>query len=80
MRLTAVGLWSTLPRAAQASLPPHSPRGELVRVDASKHEWVAGRRWVLQVFVDGATLKILHARFARPGSFVRAWQWWGSAT
>ena len=67
--MIADGLW--LPRAARRARP-HPPRyrrpclGELVQIDGCDHEWFEERapRCTLLVFVDDATGRLMHLRFA----------------
>jgi len=67
--MTAAGLWMSR-RERKRQL--HQPRGrrdcfgELVKIDGSRHWWVEerGPKCALLVYIDDATGKLLHLRFA----------------
>jgi transposase len=63
------GLWVPKARRAQRVHPARPRRacfGELVQVDGSHHDWFEGRspKCCLTAFIDDATGRVLHARFA----------------
>lgn len=67
--MTAAGLWTSR-RERKRQL--HQPRGrrdcfgELVQIGGSHHWWLEGRgsKCALLVYIDDATGKLLHLRFA----------------
>jgi hypothetical protein len=71
--MMAAGLW--LDRK-QRFKPVHQPRnrrecvGELIQIDGSDHHWFEDRppRCTLLVFIDDATSRLMHLRFARSES------------
>jgi hypothetical protein len=71
--MMAAGLW--LDRK-QRLKPVHQPRnrrecvGELIQIDGSDHHWFEDRapRCTLLVFIDDATRRLMHLRFARSES------------
>src|SRR5258708_802935 len=67
--MMAAGLWSARKRRRRAVHQPRRRRdclGELVQIDASEHAWfeARGERCTLLAFVDDATSRALHLRFA----------------
>lgn len=67
--MTEAGLWKS---RQERKRQPHQPRGrrdclgELVQIDGSHHWWFEGRgpKCALLVYIDDATGKLLHLRFA----------------
>jgi transposase len=71
--MTAAGIWtSRIERRRRPQQPRHRRAclGELIQIDGCDHEWFEerGPRCTLLVFVDDATGRLMHLRFARSES------------
>jgi transposase len=67
--MTEAGLWKSRRERRRQIFQPRSRRdclGELVQIDGSHHWWFEGRgpKCALLVYIDDATGKLLHLRFA----------------
>lgn len=68
-RMTEAGIWTSRRERKRRLHQPHGQRdclGELVQIDGSHHWWFEhrGAKCALLVFIDDATGKLLHLRFA----------------
>lgn len=67
--MSEAGIWTTRCKRRQRVYQPRSRRdcfGELIQIDGSHHHWFEDRgpKCALLVYIDDATSKILHLRFA----------------